>query len=401
MKDIGKELLTKREVIVENWIEAVCRDVEIDSARELTHQAVKNSIPFIIEAIATLLTESRLDDDPEEVEQKSFEHGLTRAEQGYDAAEIVREYRLLRQVIFSVLEPCLLTGSGREVLQAVKTIDIVLDEVTAASLESYIEARMHEVEQVRNQLLLTNQELTRLVETQKDNLSHLAHELKNPLNAIVGFSTLLLQQQQRTRQQEGTSLNLQTIERVLSNGQQLLRLINNALEVSRYESDRIELNIETVNVKTLIRDITAALETSIGDKDLELSIDCTRAPEIVLSDSLRLRQIISNLISNALRYSDSGKIEIVCQQLDRDRWTFSVSDTGRGISEEDQKRIFEPFYRVGSPEDYLPQSTGLGLAIVNKLVQRFQGEIEVQSQLGEGSTFTVILPRAIAQISQQ
>lgn len=395
MKDIGEELLAKREIIVEHWIEAVCRDVEIDSARELAHQAVKNSIPFIIDAIATLLTESQLDDDPEAVEEKSLEHGLTRAEQGYDAAEIVREYRLLRQVIFSVLEPCLLTGSVREVLQTVKTIDIVLDEVTAASLASYIEARMYEVEQVRNQLLLTNQELTRLVATQKDNLSHLAHELKNPLNAIVGFSTLLLQQQQRARQQEGTSLDLQTIERVLSNGQQLLRLINNALEVSRYESDRIKLNIERVNVKTLIRDITAALETSIGDKNLELSIDCSRAPEIVLSDSLRLRQIISNLISNALRYSDSGKIEITCQQLDRDRWTFSVSDSGRGISEEDQKRIFEPFYRVGNPKDYLPQSTGLGLAIVNKLVQRFHGEIEVESQLGEGSTFKVTLPRAI------
>lgn len=395
MRDIGLELQAKKETIVENWIAAVREDIEIDSARGLAYQSVKDSLPFIIEAIATLLTESQADDDPQQVEKESLKHGLVRAEQGYDAGEIVHEYSLLRKVIFSVLEPSLLTGSVKEVLRAVRTINIVLDEVTAISLESYIEGRMRELQQLQNQLLLTNQELTRLVETQKDNLSHLAHELKNPLNAIVSFSTLLMQQQQRATQQPGNSLNLQTIERVLNNGQQLLRLINNALEVSRYESDRIELNLETVDVRTLIRDITGALETSIGDKNIEVSLDCSRAPETVVTDSLRLRQIISNLLSNAIRYTEQGRIEITCYQLDSGRWTFSVADTGRGISLEDQKQIFEPFYRVGTPEDYVPQSTGLGLAIVKKLVTLFQGEIEVLSRLGEGSTFTVTLPRQI------
>ncbi len=395
MKDIGSELLAKKETILDNWIDAVRQDVEIDSAKGLAYQAVKDSLPFIVEKIATLLNKSRADDEPQEVRKHGLEHGLVRAEQGYNAAEIVREYSLLREVIFAVLEPALLTGSARQVVGAVKTIDIVLDEVVAVSLESYVVARMNEVKQVQNQLMLTNQELTRLVASQKDNLSHLAHELKNPLNAIVNFSTLLLQQQQQATQEPGNSLNLQTIERVLNNGQQLLRLINNALEVSRYESDRIELNLISVEVKTLIRDITNALETSIGDKEIEVTVNCSDAPETVLSDPLRLRQIISNLVSNALRYTERGKIEITCSQPDESCWVFSVSDTGRGISQEDQQQIFEPFYRVGSQEDYLPQSTGLGLAIVNKLVKLFQGQIELQSELGKGSTFTVTLPQRL------
>ncbi|WP_036479871.1 sensor histidine kinase [Myxosarcina sp. GI1] len=395
MKDIGSELLAKKETILDNWIDAVRRDAEIDSAKSLAYQSVKDSLPFILEAIASLLNKNRDDDKPQQIERESLEHGLTRAEQGYDAAEIVREYRLLRQVIFTVLEPALLTGSGREVLETVKTIDTVLDKVIAISLESYVEARVNEVKQVQNQLMLTNQELTRLVESQKDNLSHLAHELKNPLNAIVSFSTLLLQQQQKSTQEPGNTLNLQTIERVLNNGQQLLRLINNALEVSRYESDRIELNLKPVEVKTLIQDITNALETSIGDKEIEVILDCANAPETIISDPLRLRQIISNLVSNALRYTERGKIEITCSQPDESCWVFSVSDTGRGISLEDRQQIFEPFYRVGSQEDYLPQSTGLGLAIVNKLVKLFQGQIELQSELGKGSAFTVTLPQKL------
>jgi hypothetical protein len=108
---------------------------------------------------------------------------------------------------------------------------------------------------------------------------------------------------------------------------------------------------------------------------------------------LRLQQIVTNLVSNAIRYTQHGKIQLTCQMLSENQWAIAISDTGRGIAPDDQDRIFEPFFRVGSTEQsYLPESTGLGLAIVSRLVKLLQGKIELVSQLGVGSTFTVIFP---------
>jgi len=125
-------------------------------------------------------------------------------------------------------------------------------------------------------------------------------------------------------------------------------------------------------------------------------VDCSLAPEKVLTDSLRLQQIVTNLVSNAIRYTERGKIQLICQKLGENQWAIAISDTGRGIAPEDQTRIFEPFFRVGSDEQpYLPDSTGLGLAIVAQLVKLLQGKIELVSQVGVGSTFTVIFPLEI------
>lgn len=111
-----------------------------------------------------------------------------------------------------------------------------------------------------------------------------------------------------------------------------------------------------------------------------------------MSDRLKLQQIITNLVSNAIRYTESGTIRIICQTNDSDRWTLIVADTGVGISPEAQEQIFEPYYRAGPKENYAPNSTGLGLAVVEKLVELLQGKIDLVSELGKGSTFTVTFP---------
>ena len=128
-------------------------------------------------------------------------------------------------------------------------------------------------------------------------------------------------------------------------------------------------------------------------KKLQILTNCDRAPDQVLTDSLRLQQIVTNLISNAIRYTEAGAIKLTCQVVADDQWEIVVTDTGIGITPEDQAQIFEPFFRVGSGnQSFLPDSTGLGLAIVARLVKLLQGEIKVVSNIGVGSTFTVILP---------
>lgn len=391
MEDLGRALETKVEIITENWILAVSRDAEIESARRLAYEAVRNSLPEVLEELSQLLSRHQ-SGDPEELEDKSLYHGFIRAQQGYDTAEIVREYRLLRQVVLGALEPELLTGTPSELLRAVRIIDDVLDEIITFSLESYIEARLTELRQMQSQLTLTNQELTRLVQAQKENLSFMAHELKTPLNSIIGHSSVLLRKQRRQLAERDTTTNLDQLEKVLRNGRRLLQIVNDTLEISRYNDGQIQLNLAAANVGALIREIIEdGLEPLAAEKELEIEIDMSQAPESVMTDSLRLQQLVTNLVSNAIRYTESGNVQIQCRQVDADTWEITVADTGIGIAEADRVQIFDPYVR-SNPEMQVVAGTGLGLAIVKRIVTLMNGSIEVTSEVGVGSTFTVVLP---------
>ena len=390
-KDIGKILLAKTDTIVESWIDSIQQDINIESSKGLAYKSVRNSIPLIIEALATLLSQS-LPDREQKLKSNSWEHGIVRAEQGYDVSEIVREYGLLRKIIFTVLKPDLLASSGEEILQIIELIDSIIDRVVTLSLETYVETRLQELEQLQSQLLLTNQELNRLVAMQKEEVSYLVHELKTPLNSIMGFSSLLLQQQQKVTQEKDTALSLQFIERLISNSRQLLRLINNILEISRYESGNIQLNPESTDVCSLIQGVIQTLKPAAGQKDLKITLNCNCTTAQIITDTLRLQQIITNLVSNAIRYTETGVITVTCQTNNLDQWSLIVADTGIGMSLEAQKQVFQPYYQVNVEDSYSKGSTGLGLAIVAKLVQLLQGKIDLASKPDEGSTFTLTFP---------
>ncbi|EAW39081.1 sensor histidine kinase [Lyngbya sp. PCC 8106] len=393
MKDLGQSLSNQLELIVERWVKAVHHDGEIDSAKQLAYQAVKNSLPEVLAEVAKLLSRQQCG-DYEQLEEKSLHHGFVRAEQGYDTAEIMREYRLLRMIILDVLHPDFRTGSVDEVLQAIKILDGVLDTIIVNSIESYIDARLNELKQMQGQLTLTNQELTRLLQVQKDNLAYLAHELKTPLNSIIGYSDLLIREQQKRlkSQDKVTATNLDSIERVLRNGRLLLKIINDALEISRYDQGGMQLNLERTNVGSLIQEIVEeGLQPQAQAKKLEIFIDIKLAPLQVLTDPLRIQQLVSNLVSNAIKYTKKGNIKVICQQLNQQEWSIIVSDTGIGISEENKVNIFASYFQVDPIKNPL-ESVGLGLAIVSRIVRLFQGEVQVKSTVGEGSIFTVTLP---------
>ena len=395
MINFSKLLTEKTQRIIEQWIEAVRQDQLIESADKLSRPPIENHLSLVLSAMATVLSHSQ-DSEIQPIVEASLYHGVLRAEQGFDPAEVAREYRLLRQVIFSVLEENLVAGSAVEGIRAVRLIDAVIDEAIGACFKSYMEERLQELQQLQNQLARTNQELTRLVRANQDNLSVLAHELKTPLNSIIGYSELFLRHQGRTSEGKDNLPKVEHIERVVRNGRQLLRLINDTLELSRSDSGKMQLRLMTTDVHSLISSVVQVLEPLAQSKELQMMVDCSLCPEKVLTDPLRLQQIVTNLVSNAIRYTQHGKIQVTCKLLSENQWAIAVSDTGYGIAPEDQSRIFEPFFRVGSSEQsYLPDSTGLGLAIVARLVNLLQGKIDLVSQVGVGSTFTVILPLEI------
>ncbi|MBD2122483.1 HAMP domain-containing sensor histidine kinase [Trichocoleus sp. FACHB-262] len=392
MVDFGQLLTDKIEIIEQNWVSAVRQDSQIEIAQELTYKALRNSFPKVLQAMASILSNDG-EGDLQKLVESSLEHGIVRAEQGFDPAEIAREYRLLRTVIFETLEPGLLQSSPKELLRAVRLIDTVIDEAIARCFKSYTHGRLKELEQLQTQLKLTNQELTRLVRASKENLSHLAHELKTPLTSIIGYSDLFLRKHRQPEEDKDNYQELEHIERILRSGRQLLHLINDALEISRYDAGRMKLHLAPIQIRGIIQQTIEIVEPLARSKELQLVVDCDRAPEEVVTDALRLQQVLMNLLSNAIRYTETGSIHITCETQPNQTWAIAISDTGVGIEPDNQTQVFDPYFRVmPNNQSYLSNSTGLGLAIVARLVKLLQGEVELASQVGVGSTFTVTLP---------
>lgn len=385
-------LVEKTDTIIENWLAAVREDKQIESVNTLNNRAIINHLPDVLKAMATVLAKYQTS-DINSIVKASLVHGVLRAEQGFDSSEIAREYRLLRTVIFETLETDLLRGTTAEAIRSMRLIDAVIDEAIAQCFKSYVSEKLQELQQLQSHLKLNNEELTRLVRTNQDNISFLAHELKNPLTSIIGYSDLFLRIQRGEPEVRDTYSNLEHIERVLRNGRHILRLINDVLEISRFDTGTLKLQPSVTKVDEVISNVREMMEPLARGKNLQMIIDCENAPDEVVTDALQLQQIMTNLVSNAIRYTESGVVKLKCELLDADRWMVTVSDTGMGISKEDLGKIFDPYFRVGfADKSYLPDSTGLGLAIVERLVKTLQGEIEVVSDVGVGSIFKVILP---------
>ncbi|MGB3308677.1 MAG: HAMP domain-containing sensor histidine kinase [Nodosilinea sp.] len=388
--DFSTILNQKRDTIIDLWIGAVFEDQQIEATNELTFKAVRDSLPRVLESLADMLADSDLENF-QIIDEASLEHGLIRAEQGFEPAEIAREYRLLRSVIFEELETDLVQASSKDVLWATRLINTVVDEAIARCFDSYTQSRIEELDKLRTQMQLTNQELTRLVRASHDNMSKLTHELKTPLTSIIGYADLFLRQQQQPSLKESYA-HLESIERVLRSGRLLLRLINDTLQLQQSDG-QIKLKVATIAPIDLIQSVVEIVEPLVRDKGLDLRIDCDRAPQTVQTDPLRLQQIVTNLLSNAIRYTESGYVSISAETLDNNRWSIAVSDSGIGIAQAEQKYIFEPYYRIHhGPTAATDQGTGLGLAIVSQLVALMQGKISVSSLVEQGSAFTVILP---------
>ncbi|MEA5513114.1 sensor histidine kinase [Nodularia sp. UHCC 0506] len=390
--DFSLLLAEKTDIILNQWVAAVLKDRKIESAEDLPYTAIQNDLPDVLKAMVTVLSMSQ-GNDIQSIVTASWHHGILRAKQGFDQAEITHEYHLLRVVIFNTLEPALLQGTASEIIRSMRLIDAVIDEAIAQCVNSYIEERLQELKQLHSSLTLHNQQLNRLVIANQDHISQLAHDLKHPLSSIIGYSDLFLRQQRKKPEVKDNYTNLEHIERVLRNGRQLLRLINDVLEISRFDAGQIKLNPALINVRELINNVCEMLQPLADEKKLKLVVDYDSIPKKIVTDEFQLQQIMINLVSNGIRYTDSGTISIQCHLLDNNQWAIAVSDTGIGMTPENQTRIFDPYFRANSSNrSYLPDSTGLGLAIVSRLVKLLQGKIDLVSEVGVGSTFTVTMP---------
>jgi signal transduction histidine kinase len=221
-------------------------------------------------------------------------------------------------------------------------------------------------------------------------LTTVSHELRTPLNAILGFTEVLLAEIEGPLN-DGQREDLRMIR---ASGEHLLALFNNVLEVSALASGRIKLHPERVDVRELLEEVASLLEGQRHGKPVAITV---RAPDdlpTLVADATRLRQIVLNLGTNALKFTTSGEVALrAWHEHDGQRGAIriSVRDTGCGISEADLPRLFEEYTQVGVHAQPGPGS-GLGLSIVQKLTRLHHGHVDVESEAGHGSTFTVTLP---------
>jgi signal transduction histidine kinase len=215
-------------------------------------------------------------------------------------------------------------------------------------------------------------------------LATMSHELRTPLNSIIGFTGIILQGLAGPLNPE----QHKQMSMVQGSARHLLALINDVLDISKIEAGQLTLSITSFDLKASIEKVVKQVSPLAEKKGLHLKVDIADDIGTATTDQRRLEQIILNLLSNAIKFTEQGHVGIACR-TENDYYRLSVSDTGIGIQPEQLQKIFQPFHQVDTGLTRKYEGTGLGLSICKKIVEMMGGTIEVESRLGEGSTFTV------------
>ncbi len=223
-------------------------------------------------------------------------------------------------------------------------------------------------------------------------LANMSHEIRTPINAVVGMNEMILREAHEPE-------IIEYSHNIESAGRGLLSIINDILDFSKIEAGKMELHEDSYKSSSLINDIAVMLSVKAKEKNLTFDVDVNETlPDGLIGDEVRVRQIVVNVLNNAIKYTEKGSVRLAVDYTKADNictLVFKVSDTGIGIKAEDLPRVFEKFDRVDMEKNKTIEGTGLGLAIVKRLLSMMNGSIDVESEYGKGSTFTLRVPQKI------
>jgi signal transduction histidine kinase len=223
-------------------------------------------------------------------------------------------------------------------------------------------------------------------------LANMSHELRTPLNAIIGYSELLSDEAVENEHNN----YLGDLEKITNSGSHLLSLINNVLDLSKIEAGKVEVYPESFKVTDLVNEIVATLRPLSEQNNNQLNIFFTDSIEFMCSDVTKIKQVLLNVLSNAVKFTENGKILFSVQthhEANLDWVVFEVQDTGIGMSDEQLQKVFDKFTQADAAITSKYGGTGLGMAICKKICELLHGDISVISQKGQGSTVTITLPQ--------
>ncbi|HEC24260.1 MAG TPA: GAF domain-containing protein, partial [Chloroflexi bacterium] len=268
----------------------------------------------------------------------------------------------------------------------VRTLQIVANQLAVALSN----ARLYQEQ------LETAEQLRELDKLKSEFLANMSHELRTPLNSIIGYSELLIDD----LGDQLDEMSLEDLQAIHASGHHLLALINDILDLAKIEAGRMELSITDIDLGEFIPPLVDMSRVLLKDKpDVELQLDIPETLPTVKADPVRLRQILWNLLSNAIKFTDEGYVKLTAQA--DDGWMYiSVEDTGIGIPKEYHEVIFDQFRQMDGSATRREGGTGLGLTITRQLVYMHGGDLQLESEPGQGSTFTVKLP-LVAAVDQR
>jgi signal transduction histidine kinase/ActR/RegA family two-component response regulator len=285
--------------------------------------------------------------------------------------------------IFAVFLAIIFELMANRTRQVTDQVRIRTEELTGANenLRLEIDAR----EKAQKDLRTAKEEAESANKAKSTFLANMSHEIRTPMNAILGYSQIL------KHSKNIDSSEKSKIDTILNSGDHLLHIINDILDISKIEAGKMELNSVDFDLIELIDEISAMTEPRCLDKKIEWHVECPEGKSLaVRGDAIKLKQVLINLLGNAVKFVDTGKITLrVIPEAD-DHFLFEVIDTGQGIAREHQGNVFEPFHQEA--EGVKKGGTGLGLAIVKKQIELMDGKLTLYSEPGKGSRFSFSLP---------
>jgi signal transduction histidine kinase len=384
-EELGALIQRDARVVIERWGQRALEEQQ--EAKRTHHETLLDHLPQFLQELGRSLAESG-EDDPYKHCRPARRHGEQRWQTGWSLSEVVRDYQILRLVLLDYLEDALERPlRSREVM----AIGLALDEAITASVNAYVRESAEHARQA-DEVLRQKAEALLEADRRKDQfLAVLGHELRNPLAPISNAVQVLSLQ---PADPEAVAWARGVLERQV---QHMSRLVDDLLDVSRVARGKIILRHEPIDLVGLVRDAAEDRRGSVAEAGLTLLVDLPLDPLWIEGDPTRLRQAVSNLLQNAVKFTNSGgRIEVKAGRDDAVGCALvCVRDTGIGIEADLLPRLFVTFVQADQSLERSRGGLGLGLALVKGIVELHGGEVRAASDgVGRGSAFTLSLPLA-------